>query len=177
MPSVDSQALGRVEGLELSVIAYRNQSPGFDPRSSEGARRMGGRFNPSRSFPVLYLCTTRQCAVAELTRQADRQSVPLHGLLPRELWEVRTDLTRILDLTNHDLLGDLGIDSSELVRPDHRFTQTLGEAAFEQSFQAILAPSATGVDQVLAVFPERLAGAVLTTTLVDEWSTEADIHP
>lgn len=138
---------------------------------------MGGRFNPSRSFPVLYLCTTRPCVVAELTRQADRQSIPLQSLLPRELWEVSSELTRVLDLTNPTLLDDLGIEPAELVRPDHRFTQAIGEAAFEQSFQAILAPSATGVDQVLAAFPERLSGAVLTSRLIEEWTTITDVRP
>ncbi|MDE0674208.1 MAG: RES family NAD+ phosphorylase [bacterium] len=61
----------------LAAIGYRNQTPGYEVRSGEGARRFGGRFNQPDSFPVLYLCTTRKCASAELKRKAYRQ-----GLMP-----------------------------------------------------------------------------------------------
>jgi RES domain-containing protein len=66
-------------------IAYRNQSPRYDPRSGEGARINGGRFNPP-GFPTLYLCETRPCVVAELTRQGTRHVVGVEGLLPRVLY-------------------------------------------------------------------------------------------
>jgi RES domain-containing protein len=34
-----------------AVTAYCNQSPRYDPRSGEGARLNGGRFNLPGSFP------------------------------------------------------------------------------------------------------------------------------
>jgi len=68
----DPKLVGRLGGGALDLVGYRNQAPGFDPRSGEGARRFGGRFNSSHSFPVIYLCTTRPCVVAELTRQVER---------------------------------------------------------------------------------------------------------
>jgi hypothetical protein len=49
---------------------------------------------------VLYLCLTRPCVVAELTRQAQRQSLEVEDLLPRELWEVAVRLDKVLDLTD-----------------------------------------------------------------------------
>jgi RES domain-containing protein len=57
--------------------AFRQQSPRHDPLSGDGARILGGRFNPPESFPVLYLCTTRACAVAEAIREtpSDRTGV------------------------------------------------------------------------------------------------------
>lgn len=48
---------------------YRQQSPGYDPLSGEGARIQGGRVNPPDSFPVLYLCSTAWCAAAEFIRR------------------------------------------------------------------------------------------------------------
>jgi RES domain-containing protein len=89
MASFEPARLNRVS-LGSPPSPFRNQTPGFDPRSGEGGRRFGGRFNSAKSFPVIYLCLTRRCAVAELTRQADRQSVRLDDLLPRELWSVAT---------------------------------------------------------------------------------------
>ncbi|MGH9126465.1 MAG: RES domain-containing protein, partial [Acidimicrobiales bacterium] len=76
-----SASLQRFQGT-----GWRQQAPAFDPRSGEGAQLHGGRFNPPRSFPVLYLCTTRPCALAELHRLAERQAMAVGNLLPRHLW-------------------------------------------------------------------------------------------
>lgn len=175
MPSLDPRALGRAPGASLSVVAYRNQARGFDPRSGDGARRLGRRFNPPRSFPVLCLCVTRPCVVAELTRQAERQGLSVDALLPRELFKISADLDKVLDLTDPATLDVLGITPPDLVREDHRFTQEIGEAAHEYGFQAIRSPSATGVDHVVAIFPEKLAGAVLDVKLLGEWNTTEDL--
>jgi len=175
MPSLDPRALGHAPETSLAVVAYRNQAKGFDPRSGDGARRLGGRFNPPHSFPVLYLCLSRPCIVAELTRQAERQGLDVHALLPRELFEISAKLDKVLDLTDQATLEVLGIAPPDLVREDHRFTQEIGEAAHEHGFQAIRSPSATGVDHVLAIFPEQLAGAVLQVKLLGEWTTPVDL--
>ncbi len=175
MPSVDPRALGQLTGTALSAVAYRNQAKGFDPRSGDGARRLGGRFNPAHSFPVLYLCLSRPCVVAELARQAERQGLSVAALLPRELFEIRADLDKVLDLTETETLDALGIAPPDLVREDHRFTQEIGEAAHEHAFQAIRSPSGTGVDNVLVIFPENLAGAVLDVRLLGEWNTTDDL--
>ncbi len=175
MPSFDPRALGQLAGTTLSAVAYRNQARGFDPRSGDGARRLGGRFNPPHSFPVLYLCLTRPCVIAEVTRQAERQRLSVEALLPRELFEISADLDKVLDLTDTATLDALGIAPPDLMREDHRFTQEIGEAAHEHAFQAIRSPSATGVDDILAIFPEELAGVVLDVKLLGEWSTADDL--
>lgn len=169
MATFDPTRLSGVAPTALDSVGYRHQAPGFDPRSGEGARRLGGRYNPPRSFPVIYLCLTRPCVVAELTTQAARQSVQVSDLLPRELWSVATTLERVLDLTDQPVLYTLGIATGDLVRPDHAFTQQIGEAAHERQLQAIRSPSATGIDQVLAVFPDNLGAATLRVELVQVW--------
>ena len=175
MPSFDPRALGQLTGIALSAVAYRNQTRGFDPRSGDGARRLGGRLNPPHSFPVLYLCLTRPCVVAELTRQAERQGLSVDALLPRELYKISAGLDKVLDLTDTATLDALGIAPPDLVRGDHRFTQEIGEAAHEHAFQAIRSPSATGVDNILAIFPEKLTGVVLDVQLLGEWGTVEDL--
>jgi hypothetical protein len=67
------------------------------------------------------------------------------------------------------------VETSDLIREDQLLTREIGEAAHEHRFQAIRSPSATGVDHVLAVFPENLAGAVVHVELIDEWTTIADL--
>ena len=170
MSGIDPKAVARASTRSLSVVGYRNQARGFgNPLSGEGARRFGGRFNLPQSFPVIYLCTTPGCAAAELIRQASRQSLAIDDLLPREFWRIEGELDKVLDLLDDSTLSMIGIDRDDLIRDDQTLTRQIGEAAYEHQFQAILAPSATGVDQVLAIFTENLAGAVLDPTLIGEW--------
>jgi len=175
MPGFDPASLNDAPRSRFSGTAYRNQALGLDPTSGEGARRQGGRFNPPRSFPVLYLCATRPCVVAELQNRANHQGLDVIDLLPRELWAVSLGLDVVLDLGDKKVRQILGLEITDLVRPDHAFTQQIGEAAHERRFQAVRSPSATGVDQILAVFPENLAGATLAPRLEREWRTPTDL--
>lgn len=96
-------------------------------------------------------------------------------LLPRELWQLKVGPVRLLDLTDHTNLTVLNLGARDLVRDDHRLTRQIGEAAHQQRFQAILTPSATGVDNVLAVFPENLATSALEIEFIEEWATVTDL--
>lgn len=171
MSGIDPKAVARASARSLSIVGFRSQAKAFgNPLSGEGARRFGGRFNPPKSFPVIYLCTTAECAAAELVRQARGQGLALEDLLPREFWRIEGELNRVLDLLNDSPLSMIGVDRDDLIRDDLTLTRQIGEAAYEHQFQAILAPSATGVDQVLAIFTENLDGAVLDPTLIGEWN-------
>lgn len=175
MASFDPARLNGVRLAALDPVGYRHQTPGFDPRSGEGARRFGGRFNPRRSFPVIYLCLTRACVVAELTRQAERQSVQIEDLLPREVWSLTTQLSGVLDLTDIATLSAAGLVTADLVRPEHAFTQQVGEVAHERGVHAIKSPSVTGVAEILAIFPENLGTAVVDVDLLETWTSFGDL--
>lgn len=175
MATFNPQHLVRTGASGMNVVGYRNQAPGFDPTSGEGARRLGGRFNPPSSFPVLYLCSTRTCASSELKRQAERQSIALSQLLPRELWVVRARLRRVLDLTRDANLQTLGVSSQDLVRDNHRFTQDLGLAAHGLHFQAIRTPSATGIGDVFALLLDHIGETTLETDLLETWSERSEL--
>ncbi len=175
MATFNPQHLVRIGASRMNVVGYRNQAPGFDPTSGEGARRLGGRFNPPSSFPVLYLCSTRMCASSELKRQAERQGIALSQLLPRELWVVRARLRSVLDLTRDANLQTLGVSSQDLVRDNHRFTQDLGLAAHGLRFQAIRTPSATGIGDVFALLLDHIGETTLETDLLETWSERSEL--
>jgi RES domain-containing protein len=175
VPEFEPAELARIEPSSSSGTAYRNQAPGFDPTSGEGARRLGGRFNPPRSFPVVTLCASRPCVVAELMHLATRQGVDVADLLPRELWAIELDLDRVLDLSEAAVRRRLQLDIGDLIRPDHGLTREIGEAAHDQRLQAIRSPSAAGVDEILAVFTENLAGATLKASLETRWTDSTDL--
>ena len=175
MTLFDANRLDTLPAKGLSVIGFRNQAAGFDPRSGEGARRFGRRFNSPHSFPVIYLCTSRPCVVAELTRQADRQGLTVEDLLPRELWRITAKLTKVLDLTRRGTLAALDLEPADLVRDDLRLTRAIGMAAQERGFQAIRSPSATGVDDIVAVMLDSVSGEALNTELIQEWKLASDL--
>lgn len=172
---VDGDRLAQAPRTPFRGVAYRQQAVRYDPRSGEGARRRGGRYNPAGSFPVLYLCTTRACAVAEFRREAERQGVGASGLLPRVLYRYDIALDDILDLTDKEVLAILGIESDDLVRRDWKPTQDLGTLAHHLGCQGFVAPSATGVDAVLVMFVENIALGVVEPIEAERWQSPDDL--
>jgi RES domain-containing protein len=170
-----SSALGTIPPSAYDGHAYRHQGPAYSPTSGEGARRVGGRFNPAGSFPVLYLCETRPCAVAELQRIGRRQAIGLAGLLPRHLYRYRVRLSGVLDLTDDDVLKQLGVDRDVVTGPSWDVTQQIGAAAYRLGWRAVRSPSATGTDHVVAVFPELVGAGTLEPELIEQWEHPDDL--
>jgi RES domain-containing protein len=155
--------------------AFRHQSPRHDPLSGEGARLAGGRFNPPESFPVLYLCTTRACAVAEFRRFASRHPIGAELFLPRVLYEYRVAFSSVLDLTDTAIREHLDLDVGRLIEEDRALTQRLGELAHQFGYQAVSSPSVTGVDIVLAVFTDNLRTGRLEPEFAERWDAPEDL--
>lgn len=176
MGKVDAAAIAGVATNSFEGSGYRQQAPGFDPLSGEGARRKGGRFNPSDSFSVLYLCSTRACAVAEFYRAGNRLAIGPEGLLPRHLYRYDIRFDQILDLTHKETLEQLGVTQPELVGEDLSLTRTIGEGAHSLGIQAILSPSATGQDHVLALLIENIGSGVIHPGLAEVWSILGDLE-
>lgn len=168
----------RVAAARLSPYAgegWRHLSPRHDPLSGEGARLHGGRFNPPESFPVLYVCRTRPCAVAELGRLGERQAIGVEGLLPRYLYRYDLSLARVLDLTVAEVRTQVGAGIEVLTGPDWTACQDLGATAHALGTQAILSPSAAGTDDVLAVFVQHIGLGTVEPVLTEEWHTLTDV--
>ena len=169
----------RVPAATLSPFSgegWRHLSPRHDPLSAEGARLHGGRFNPAGSFPVLYICRTRPCVIAELRRLGERQAIGVEGLLPRHLYRYDVRLDRVLDLTNAGVRDEVGLGLEVLTGPDWAACQDLGTTAHALSVQAILSPSAAGVDDVLAVFVQHIGLGAVEPRLMEEWQTVGDME-
>lgn len=172
---VDTSRLGAVPARTFEGAAFRHVAPKYDPRSGEGARLHGGRFNPPGSFPVLYLCTTRPCVITEFLRFGRAQAIGVQALLPRALYRYSVRLTRILDLTDEAVLSSLGASQEVITDESWAATQELGAEAHRLGWQAILAPSATRTDEVLAVFPELLGSGELIPSLLEIWDDIEDL--
>jgi RES domain-containing protein len=162
----------RVAAAPLRPFAgqgWRHVAPHYEPLSGEGARIHGGRFNPPGSFPVLYLCQSRPCAVAELQRLGERQVVGVEGLLPRVLYRYEITLDRVLDLTVDEVRAEVGRSMEVLIGTDWTTCQEFGLTLHTLGGQGINSPSATGVGQVLAVFVQHIGLGRLEPDLAEEW--------
>lgn len=76
----------------------------------------------------------------------------LHVTLPREMATIRVELTRVLDVRAESTRRALGIEIEDINTEDLTTPRAIGEAAQHLGYEAIAAPSATGVGHVVALF-------------------------
>ncbi|MGH3440985.1 MAG: RES family NAD+ phosphorylase [Nitriliruptorales bacterium] len=164
--------LERVDALKPTSFpgpAWRHVRPEYPPLSGEGARIIGGRWNPPESFPTLYLGLNVDIVVAEFHRHLARQGLRAQDALPRVLYEYAVRLGRVLDLRDPDTLQALGLHPDLSSAPAAR-CQEVGEAAHYLGLEGILASSAAGSGDVLAVYLDRqLPDSTLEVTQSSDW--------
>jgi RES domain-containing protein len=119
--------------------------------STDGAFLYGGRYNPAEVFGALYLSESSEGCLAELRR---RPAAPRDCLIGR----IRINVGRVFDLTDPDVLEQLGIDRDDLCGDEWELTQELGECIREAGFEGVLVPSAAGPYRNLVLFPDRFSG-------------------
>jgi RES domain-containing protein len=133
-------------------VTYRHTAPTYAPLAGDGARRHGGRWNPPDSFPVVYTALDIATLDLELERAARNAGMTTAMMGPRRLATIRVRLSRVLDLTDADVRAALDLVEADLTSDELAVPQRIGEAAHHLGYEAILAPSATGAGQVLAIF-------------------------
>jgi RES domain-containing protein len=168
----DRVVMAQVASLPHSLYhgyAFRQQSPGYDPQSGEGARQFGGRFNPIASFATLYVTPSMTTAAAELVRQGQQYAIGMEALLPRHVYRYSLDLRKVVDLTVAEVRDILAITESDLTSSDRTKPQLIGEAAFGLGIQALISYSAVCDGLVIAIFLENLHGCNFKPEPVDRW--------
>jgi RES domain-containing protein len=93
----------------------------------------------------------------ELVRAARRAGMTAEMMAPRRLATIRVRLSRVLDLTDERVRASLSVDEADLIADDPAIPRAIGEAAHHLGYEAVLAPSAAGHGQVLAIFLDNLA--------------------
>jgi len=101
--------------------------------------------------------------------------IGVEGLLPRVLYRYEMSLDQVLDLTSSATLEHLGITAQQVTGPDLAIPRQIGESAHATGVQAVKAASATGVDEVIAVFPELLGSGRLIPELLERWDSTNDL--
>jgi len=156
---IDSELLARIDALPETSFhgdAFRHIAAGRHPLSGAGAKLHGGRWNPPESFSVLYLALEQETTVREFYRLAERQSRAPVDFLPRRMYHYEVKLCALLDLRGSHARECLDLSGGALAAEDPVRCREIGECAHYCGREGILAPSATGQGDVLAIFFERL---------------------
>jgi hypothetical protein len=95
-------------------------------------------------------------AVREFHRLAEKQGIAPDGFLPRNLFTYEERLRRIVDVRSNAHQQVVGLVGNWLGDDDVRLCQLVGEAAHQAGFEAVLAPSAAGPGEILAIFLDQL---------------------
>jgi RES domain-containing protein len=176
MPHADLVgAIAKVTAVSWDGSAYRHVALGRSPLSGEGARLMGGRWNPRGSFAVLYLGLSEESVLAEFERFAARQGLTAESFLPRAFYTYEVSLSQVLDLRQPEVRQHVGLDDSDLTDDDLTACQAVGDAAHASGLEGILVPGATERGDVLAVFiGGLLAGSDVRDVESQVWESLPD---
>lgn len=127
---------------------------------------IGGRFNAGNesamkpSFRALYTSVESAAALLEVIRHLGHKSVDardvvaLDDLAMRVLSQLDVKLQQVFDWSRDGELKHALTSPSSTV--SHAYTQQLAAAAIAAGAEAILVPSATGIDANLVIFPDGL---------------------
>ena len=118
----------------------------------DGAFQWGGRYNAPGEFGALYLSKTQKGCAAEITH---RPAHPTNYIVGK----IRIKLGKVCDLTDEDLLKELGLTRDQLTADDLAETQALGDLIRDAGFEGIIVPSAAGDIKNLVIFVDRLSSA------------------
>ncbi|HLG21460.1 MAG TPA: RES family NAD+ phosphorylase [Candidatus Manganitrophaceae bacterium] len=134
-----SERLRKIKPKGFQAKVYRILARHYQrqPLSLQGSLGLGGRYNPPYQFGALYCGLNEAVCWAEIEKKhegpirRDRfKLIPLH---------VR--LTKVLDLTDLELLGRLQVAPEALTDPiDHSLTRRIAHEAREAGFEGIFWP-------------------------------------
>lgn len=145
-----------LEPARWNGLAYRHVAKSRSATSAAGSKMFGGRWNPRDLFGAIYLASSAESAAEEFRRMAAGQGRGPRSFLPRDLHTIRVAELQALDLRDDSVLLALDITADLLSTEDWSLCQQIAEAAHFLGYQAIIAKSASGVGDVIAVFDDRI---------------------
>ena len=128
-----------LKGRWYRTVKYKRRKQVDSP---EGSSKVEGRYHTTDEDMAVYLSDSPTLSMNESTKAF--QTVPIK----ESAWYTATfdvGLSRVLDLTDPEILGGLGIAPADLVQPKpggYRLTQEIAQNARTNGFEAVLAPTA-----------------------------------
>lgn len=140
-----------------SGTCFRYTTAHRDPLSGEGARRFGGRWNPSSLFSAIYLADSARACMVEVDRAAQAASTTAEKMLEASylLHTVAVNALAVLDLTTAEAREAVGLDDDDVHGDDWSACQAVGHAAWFLHVQGVLVPAAGGIGLVITAYEQR----------------------
>lgn len=152
--------LNDLEPSKIDGVFYRHTGPARNPLSGTGASLMGGRWNP-QGIETVYLARPLATCRAEFHRMAAGQGSGPESFLPRTVHTIAVTNLEVADLTAPGAMSAVGLSHESLEGPFEP-CQLVGDAASTLGLGGVLAPSASGSGEVLAVFSRHAHHGELT---------------
>lgn len=111
------------------------------------------------SFPVIYLGRPVDSIVVEAYRHlVEDTGVTPKNVRPRIEYTVPIRVTRILDIRDATVRSKVGLTEADLWSPvgEYETCQAVAAAAHQLRYHGVLAPSASGLGETLALFRRNL---------------------
>ena len=158
---IDRTLAVSVAGCGTTTVAgefFRHVSLNVDDPLSGSS--YGGRWGPEGTFPVLYLGRPLEAVVGEAYRHLVDPTEGMTGarVRPRRLVSCEVVVSKVLDLRDTSNVELVGLSQSDLVSPVGQYArcQRIAKAAHQLSLRGIIAPSATGFGETLALFDHHV---------------------
>ncbi len=129
-----------------------------DPLDGSFAMRLGGRWNPPHSFPVLYTSCSIKVAVANLWHRFEGESVApweVSEEYQADLYELRIDQPNLVDVRTSDGIEGLGFPPSYPEGTGYTVTQQAGLRLHREGWPGVWCRSAALISgEEVALFLE-----------------------
>jgi RES domain-containing protein len=155
----------QIQGDFFRIVSARYQDESLN---TVGSFQHGGYYNPKGEFGVLYLSESVGVCTAEVLRAV---ADPAFFQDPRMCGTIQVVLAKILDLTNEQILKELGIRKEDLLQDtgdrerDYRLPRQIGRLARAAGFEALKVPSVISQGNNLVIFKESFSERAKVTVI------------
>lgn len=143
---IEDRTVPRWEGHVWRQVLQTRDGSELDPLRPN---TRGARWNPL-GVEALYTSLDEQCAIREMDHLLAQQPVLLSR--PRHTAKLAVTLASVVDLSNFDLLSQVGISEEDYDSPEYSSCQRVGGAAAFLECDGLLVPSARCDGLNLVVF-------------------------
>lgn len=152
-------AVSRTGTTTVAGHFQRHVSPRQEPLLGS---RAGGRWGPEGAYPVLYLGRPTDSVIVEAYRHLVEtvEGMEPHMVGPRRLLTCEVEITSVLDLRESANRDAVGLTIADLCSEvgNYGACHRIGKAAHQVGLHGVIAPSASGLGETLAIFEDPLPG-------------------
>lgn len=154
-----AREVARVPRANVAGLWERHVSATYSSRALQGSAH-GGRWGPANGFPVIYLGRPTASVVVEAYRHLidPFEGMRTEYLQPRVLVTCQVDTKNVLDLRSSEHRLQVGLSDDDITSAvgDYEACVQVGSIAHQLGCHGVIAPSATGLGETLALFPHHL---------------------